>query len=60
MNDNINDCIQEIVSGLNHLSQEIEKQQKMNEDKLMLLEEMTHRNKDTLRDIAKLITDRLG
>lgn len=59
MNDNINNCIYEIMSGLSHLSEEIEKQQKMNEDKLMLLEEMAHRNKNTLRDIAKLITDRL-
>lgn len=60
MNDNINNCIQEIVSGLGHLSKEIEKQQDANEKKLIFLEEVTCRNNDLLRDIANLITDRLG
>lgn len=60
MNDNINNCIQEIVSGLSHLSEEIEKQQEANESKIMILEEATYRNKELLMDIARLITDRLG
>ena len=60
MNDNINNCIQEIISGLGHLSKEIEKQQEANEKKLMTLEEMTYRSNELLMDIARLITDRLG